>query len=109
MFKSIKEKLKSIWIDWDYDKYWLSRDALFDKNANPIKFFLCKAYVSRQNRKQCSDIAYNISEGNNFRGHPILGHKLNGIVIAAGAQISVNCYISHQVTMGEAVWGSDNW
>ena len=48
MFKSIKEKLKSMWIDWDYDKYWLSRDALFDKiraqsSSSYVKLmYLCK-------------------------------------------------------------------
>ena len=29
-----------------------------------------------------------------------LGHNLNGIVIAAGAIIGKNCFLSHQVTIG---------
>lgn len=102
MSKSIKQKSISIWIDWDAEKYWSCRDALFDKSTNTIKYFFCKAYVSKQNRKQCADIAYNVKEGNNFKGHPILGHKLNGIVIAAGAQIGENCFLSHQVTIGRS-------
>ena len=60
----------------------------------------CKHYVSITNRKQNADIAYCIEAGNNFKGRPILGHKLNGIVIAAGAIIGKNCFLSHQVTIG---------
>jgi len=105
MSEKLKDRLKKIWVDWDYDKYWACRDALFDQRTNPVKYFFCKAYVSRQNRKQCADIAYDISQGNNFKGHPILGHKLNGIVIAAGAKIGENCFISHQVTIGRSFGG----
>ena len=62
-----------------------------------------------QNRKQCADTAYNISERDNFKGHSILGHKLNGIEIDAGAQIGINCFISLQVTIGRSRWVSNNW
>lgn len=93
-------KMKSWYIDWDYDKYWSCREALFNPKTNKVKFFFCKAYVSRINRKNNADIAYDIKNGDNFKGRPILGHKLNGIVIAAGAQIGKNCFLSHQVTIG---------
>lgn len=102
---NIKKKLLSIWIDWDYDKYWNSRDALYDKKTNKLKYFFCKAYVSKQNRKQAADIAYNVKAENNFKDHPKLGHKLNGIVIAAEAKIGYNCFISHQVTIGRSKGG----
>lgn len=65
-----------------------------------MKFLYCKHYVSITNRRQNADIAYCIEAGNNFKGRPILGHKLNGIVIAAGAIIGKNCFLSHQVTIG---------
>lgn len=34
--------------------------------------------------------------------HPILPHGIKGIVIAGGAQIGKNVYISHQVTIGRS-------
>ncbi len=102
----IKYKLKALYIGWDYDKYWACRDALFDPRTNKLKFLYCKHYVSATNRRNNADIAYNISQGNNFKGHPILGHKLNGIVIAAGAQIGINCFISHQITIGRSLGGA---
>lgn len=87
MIKTIIAKLKGIYIGWDYDKHWNCREALFDPQINKLKFLYCKHYVSITNRKQNADIAYCIETGDNFKGRPILGHKLNGIVIAAGAII----------------------
>lgn len=52
--------------------------------------------------------AYCIEAGNNFKGRPILGHNLNGIVIAAGAIIGKNCFLSHQVTIGRNRGGTDH-
>lgn len=87
MIKNIVAKLKGIYIGWDYDKYWDCREALFDPKTCRLKFLYCKHYVSITNRRQNADIAYCIEAGNNFKGRPILGHNLNGIVIAAGAII----------------------
>lgn len=101
----LKNWLKARYIGWDYDKYWSSREALFDPKTNKIKYFMCKSYVSKTNRRYAADIAYDVRGGNNFKGRPILGHKLNGIVIAAGAIIGKNCYISHQVTIGRSKGG----
>ena len=100
MIKNIVAKLKGIYIGWDYDKYWDCREALFDPKTCRLKFLYCKHYVSITNRRQNADIAYCIEAGNNFKGRPILGHNLNGIVIAAGAIIGKNCFLSHQVTIG---------
>lgn len=93
-------RLKGIYIGWDYDKYWDCREALFDSKTCRLKFLYCKHYVSITNRRQNADIAYCIEAGNNFKSRPILGHNLNGIVIAAGAIIGKNCFLSHQVTIG---------
>lgn len=98
--------LKGIYIGWDYDRYWSSREALFDPHTNKIKYFFCKAYVSKTNRRYAADIAYDVKSGDNFKGRPLLGHKLNGIVIAAGAQIGKNCNLSHQVTIGRSRGGT---
>lgn len=98
--KNLIQNLKSIYIGWNYDKYWTCREALFNPNTNKLKLLYCKHYISKTNRKQNADIAYCIEAGDNFKGRPILGHKLNGIVIAAGAIIGENCYLSHQVTIG---------
>ena len=87
MIKNIVAKLKGIYIGWDYDKYWDCREALFYPKTCRLKFLYCKHYVSITNRRQNADIAYCIEAGNNFKGRPILGHNLNGIVIAAGAII----------------------
>lgn len=101
----ILQKIKNIYLGWDYEKYWSCREALFDPKTSPLKFLLCKNYISRVHRRQCADIAYNLETGNNFKGRPILGHKLNGIVIASGAIIGENCYLSHQVTIGRSNGG----
>ncbi|WKZ98222.1 serine O-acetyltransferase [Lactobacillus delbrueckii] len=98
----LKNWLKARYIGWDYDKYWSSREALFDPKTNKIKYFMCKSYVSKTNRRYAADIAYDVRGGKNFKGRPILRHKLNGIVIAAGAIIGKKCYISHQVTIGRS-------
>lgn len=103
--KKILQKLKKLYLGWDYDKYWGCREALFDPSTNKIKYLYCKHYISQVHRRQCADIAYNIETGNNFKGRPILGHKLNGIVIASGAIIGKNCYLSHQVTIGRSNGG----
>lgn len=103
---SLREWLKKKYTGWDYNKYWSCREALFDPKINKIKLFYCRHYVSRTNRKNNADIAYNIGEKNNFKGRPVLGHKLNGIVIASGAIIGKNCYLSHQVTIGRSRGGA---
>lgn len=100
------EYLKKRYVQWDYDKYWSSREALFDKKTNKIKYFFCKAYVSKMNRVMGASIAYDVSRPDNFKGRPILGHELKGIVIAAGAIIGENCFISHQVTIGRSRGGA---
>ena len=104
--RNIVQKLKSIYIGWDYDKYWNCREALFSPKTNKLKFIYCKHYISKTNRKQNADIAYCVENGDNFKGRPVLGHKLKGIVIAAGAIIGKNCYLSHQVTIGRSRGGA---
>ncbi|MCT3493919.1 hypothetical protein EFR14_06955, partial [Lactobacillus delbrueckii] len=32
-----------------FNKYWSSREALFDPKTNKIKYFMCKSYVSKTN------------------------------------------------------------
>ena len=100
MIKNIVAKLKGIYIGWDYDKYWDCREALFDPKTCRLKFLYCKHYVSITNRRQNADIAYCIEAGNNFKGRPILGHNLNGIVIAAGAIIGKKLFF---------IPSSDHW
>ena len=99
-------KLKKIYTGWDYDKYWSCREALFKPETGKVKFLYCKHYVSSVNRKNNADIAYDVTHEDNFKGRPILGHKLNGIIIAAGASIGENCYIGHQVTIGRSRGGA---
>lgn len=62
---------------------------------------MCKAYVSKINRRYGAYIGYDLNAGNNFKGRPKLGHELSGIIIAAGAIIGKNCFIEHQVTIGK--------
>lgn len=101
----VKDKLKGIYLGYDYEKYWACRDALFDPRTNKLKFWYCKHYVSVTNRKNNADIAYNLAQGNNFKDHPTVAHRMNGVVIAAGAIIGKNCFISHQVTIGRSRGG----
>ena len=51
--------------------------------------------MSKCKRRYCADIAYDIHSENNIPFHPILGLKLNGIVIATGAKLEKNVYVSH--------------
>lgn len=96
----IKKWLKGVYLGWDYDKYWSCREALFKPSTGKLKKLYCRHYISKTNRRYSADIAYDIKHGDNFLGRPSLGHKLNGIVIAAGAIIGKNVFISHQVTIG---------
>lgn len=98
--------LRKIYTQWDYEKYWKCRDAIYDPTTNKIKQCYCRYYVTKQNRRYNADITFVVGEKNNFEGWPMLGHRLNGIVIAAGAHIGKNCYLSHQVTIGRSRGGA---
>lgn len=100
-------KLKMLYKGFDYNKYWSSLESLYDPSISKFKRLLCRNYVSRVNRRFCASIAYNPNSSDfNFKNWPILGHGLNGIVIAAGAIIGKDCYISHQVTIGRSRGGA---
>lgn len=97
-----KESIKNIFHGYSYKKYWHCRDELFNPKSSRLKKLYCRMYLSKVNRMFNAYIGYDLKNGNNFKGHPTLGHDLNGIIIAGNAQIGENCYISHQVTIGRS-------
>ena len=82
-------KIKSIIVNnangFNYDKYWSRHDKVFD-NKTPKILKLYYIYWLRKIDIKHSAHIYRILGGkNNFASHPILGHGLNGIIIAGGA------------------------
>lgn len=99
---SIRQKVKNMADGFDYDKYWSRREKLYHPKTNKLLKLYYKYYIRRTNRRQNADINCFTFGEDNFRGRPKLGHGLNGIVVAGGAIIGENCYISHQVTIGRS-------
>ncbi|AZV55529.1 serine acetyltransferase [Clostridium sp. AWRP] len=107
---AFKEKIKNVIKNWvkgfNYDKYWNRREKIFDPHTNKILKMYYKLYIYRVNYKNNADINFIEEWGDCFQGgRPTLGHNLNGIVIAAGARIGKNCFLSHQVTIGRSRGG----
>lgn len=96
------KKMKALASGFDYDKYWSRREKLFDNRTPKLIKVYYKLYLRRVDAKNGADINFCSDEINNFKGRPILGHGIKGIVIAGGAIIGENCYISHQVTIGRS-------
>lgn len=98
----IKDTLRNLAMSFDYEKYFSRREKLFDKKTSKLLKAYYKFYLRRVDAKNGADINF-CSEGKDcFEGRPILGHGIKGIVIAGGAKIGKNCYISHQVTIGRS-------
>ena len=87
---------------FNYDKYWSRRDKIFNVNTPRFLKAYYKFYLRRIDAKNGADINFCVDEQDNFREHPILGHGIKGVVIAGGAKIGKNVYISHQVTIGRS-------
>lgn len=98
----IKKTIK-IWAsEFDYDKYWTRREKIFNEKTPLILKMYYKYYLRKTDAKNGADINFCSDGKNNFKGRPILGHGIKGIVIAGEAIIGENCYISHQVTIGRS-------
>lgn len=98
----LKNYLRNIATGFNYDKYWNRRDKIFDENIPQLLKAYYKFYLRRVDAKNGADINFCTNEQNNFGAHPILGHGIKGIVVAGGAKIGKNVYISHQVTIGRS-------
>lgn len=89
---------------YEYNKYWKRRDLIYSNSIGSVKRKWYRFYIYACNRKMNADIP--LPKENNFATPPIdNNHGLNGIVIAGGAKIGKNCYISHQVTIGRSMNG----
>ena len=98
----IKDMLKAFAMGFNYEKYFSRREKIFDKGTPKLIKNYYKLYLRRVDAKNGADINF-CSEGEDcFDGRPTLGHGIKGIVIAGGAKIGRNCYISHQVTIGRS-------
>lgn len=102
--KQIIKKILSSLFTYDYKKYWNRREKLYTEKIKGIRRKWYIFYIWSCNRQMNADIP--IPQKNNFKSRPIdNNHGLNGIVIAAGAKIGKDCYISHQVTIGRSMNG----
>lgn len=104
--KKWADKLKKLIINhansFNYEKYWTRHDRVFNPKIPKMLKLYYLYWLRRMDIKHSAHI-YRILDGkNNFASWPVLGHGLNGIVIAGGAQIGKNCYLSHQVTIGRS-------
>ena len=92
---------------FDFDKYWKRRNKFFTTKNKLIKFYLL-FWLKKQNKKQAADISIDsMMKENNFLGEPQFNpHGIIGIVVAQGAKIGKNCFISHHVTIGKSMNGA---
>lgn len=97
--RKVLDRLKG---GFDYEKYWSRREKIFSPQVSKLLKLYYKYYIRKINLRYSADINFCSDQPDNFKGRPILGHALNGIVIAGGAQIGKNCTISHQVTIGRS-------
>ena len=98
----LRDCLKNVATGFNYDKYWSRRDKIFNVNTPRVLKAYYKFYLRRIDAKNGADINFCADEQDNFREHPILGHGIKGVVIAGGAKIGKNVFISHQVTIGRS-------
>lgn len=90
---------------FNYDKYWNRRDKFYDSKTPRILKLYYMFYLRRIDAKNGADINILPGKENNFKGHPILGHGIKGIVVAGEAVVGRNVEISHQVTIGRSKGG----
>lgn len=103
--KKFLKSILSIFFYYDYNKYWNRRNLLYSGKIGKLKTMWYKLYISIINLQMCADIPLP-KDHNIFITPPIdNNHGLLGIVIAGGATIGKNCYISHQVTIGRSMNG----
>ena len=102
MKQTLKLKLKEYAKGFNYEKYWSRREKLYKSDTGYLRKCYYKWYLRRINLRFNADINYYDGGEDNFKGRPQLGHGLNGIVIAGGAKIGKNCFISPQVTIGRS-------
>lgn len=99
----MKEFVKKIFL-FDFNKYFKRRELYFCTNSKIMKAFLL-LWLKKQHERMSADIAIDINlRKNQFLGTPIFNpHGINGIVISQNAVIGKNCFISHQVTIGNSM------
>lgn len=103
--RKIVEFIKKMFI-FDWDKYWQRRSAFFRCKKNSLKYWYLQFWLKREDKRYCADIGLDYELGDAFASTPRKNpHGINGVVIAAGAKVGENCYISHQVTIGRSMDG----
>lgn len=95
--------LKLIFYGWDYNKYWSIRCKFYNPRTSKLRKKFYYWLILWINRRNAADINLGVTETDNFKGIPKCGHGIRGVVIAGGAIIGENCYISHQVTIGRSL------
>lgn len=99
----MKEFVKKIFL-FDFNKYFKRRELYFRTNSKIMRAFLL-LWLKKQHERMSADIAIDINlRKNQFLGTPIFNpHGINGIIIPQNAIIGKNCFISHQVTIGNSM------
>ena len=88
---SIKELIRG---DYNYNKYWTRRHALFNPKVSKLKKIIYNRYINKTNMKFGASITHNWSDHDNFLTPPILGHGIMGIIMNSDAIIGHNVFIS---------------
>lgn len=105
LFSKLKEFILNNANGFNYKKYWTRHDKIFNPKVPKILKLYYLYYLRKVDTKHGAHIYRILDCKNNFKSWPILWHGLKGIVIAGGAQIGKNCFISHQVTIGRSRGG----
>lgn len=107
MNKILKEYICEVFRgDFNYNRYFVYRHALFNPKLNKIKRTYYNWYINHVNNKFGASITHTVSRPDNFKTPPILPHGILGVVMSSDAIIGKNCIISQQVTIGASEGGS---
>jgi len=92
---------------YDERKYWKYREIVVDpqkgtKLGDMIRLF----YIKRADAFNNASMGTHRNFGAVFASPPHLPHGLNGIIVSHNAVIGKNCWIYHQVTIGEGKDGA---
>lgn len=102
LWQSLKNQV-SAHIGFPYSKYWKWREKYFSPHTNVlVRGYLVFRMRRLEYREGASIALPSRKDGNNFASPPKLGHGFFGIIIAGGARIGKDCFLSHQVTIGRS-------
>lgn len=103
----IESFMRSVVQRYDDKKYWKYRDIVVDPNKGSKLGDLFRLfYIKRADAFNNASMGTHRNYGAAFTSPPHLPHGLNGIIVSHNAVIGENCWIYHQVTIGEGNGGA---